>query len=100
VYKLERRAINEVSRLTSLVVQVKERENGSEKTYVTPCSAGDPDPTKFAATLLEINPEELLVPKVTYYDFERAMAKSKPSVSGSDLADHEKFTSEFGQEGN
>eukprot|EP00188_Purpureofilum_apyrenoidigerum_P005075 Plantae.Rhodophyta-Purpureofilum_apyrenoidigerum.ctg6271.p1 GENE.Plantae.Rhodophyta-Purpureofilum_apyrenoidigerum.ctg6271~~Plantae.Rhodophyta-Purpureofilum_apyrenoidigerum.ctg6271.p1 ORF type:complete len:441 (-),score=92.54 Plantae.Rhodophyta-Purpureofilum_apyrenoidigerum.ctg6271:197-1519(-) len=80
--------------------RVHEWENGIQKAYVTPCSAGDPDQSKFAASLLEINPEELLVPKVTYYDFERAMAKSKPSVSGSDLADHEKFTAEFGQEGN
>lgn len=67
---------------------------------MAPCSAGDSDPTKFEATLMDIKPDQLMVPRVTYFDFERALSKSKPSVSQGDLADHVKFTEEFGQEGN
>mmetsp|Transcript_40768 Transcript_40768/g.161552 ORF Transcript_40768/g.161552 Transcript_40768/m.161552 type:complete len:451 (-) Transcript_40768:241-1593(-) len=80
--------------------KVKVVENGVEVEQMAPCSAGDSDPTKFEATLMDIKPDQLMVPRVTYFDFERALSKSKPSVSQGDLADHVKFTEEFGQEGN
>eukprot|EP00179_Madagascaria_erythrocladioides_P012578 CAMPEP_0198366952 /NCGR_PEP_ID=MMETSP1450-20131203/154939_1 /TAXON_ID=753684 ORGANISM="Madagascaria erythrocladiodes, Strain CCMP3234" /NCGR_SAMPLE_ID=MMETSP1450 /ASSEMBLY_ACC=CAM_ASM_001115 /LENGTH=446 /DNA_ID=CAMNT_0044074421 /DNA_START=126 /DNA_END=1469 /DNA_ORIENTATION=+ len=70
--------------------------DGAEKW--TPCSPGDPQGKSM--TLMQLSPEQLHVPDVTRLDFEKALSSSKPSVSDADIAEHVKFTEEFGQEGN
>lgn len=38
-------------------------------------------------------------PSITFRDFEKVLLRARPTVSPSDLAVYEKFTSEFGEEG-
>ncbi|KAK7279039.1 hypothetical protein RJT34_24082 [Clitoria ternatea] len=42
---------------------------------------------------------EILPPPITRADFEKVLAKQKPTVSKADLEVHERFTQEFGEEG-
>ena len=63
----------------------------------TPCSPGDKKAVK--KSLLDLSEGELCVPKITKRDFERALRTSRPSVSKDDLAQHDEFTANFGQEG-
>eukprot|EP00177_Eucheuma_denticulatum_P005772 GFKZ01010535.1.p1 GENE.GFKZ01010535.1~~GFKZ01010535.1.p1 ORF type:complete len:280 (-),score=50.59 GFKZ01010535.1:502-1341(-) len=63
----------------------------------TPCSPGDPDGV--AMTLMEVKAEELHVPSVSRYDFELALASTKPSVGADNIERHEKFTAERGLSG-
>jgi vacuolar protein-sorting-associated protein 4 len=63
----------------------------------TPCSPGDQGAEE--KTWVDVPGEQLLEPEVTLRDFERAVQSTKPSVSPDDLALHEKFTHQFGQEG-
>lgn len=65
---------------------------------LVPCSMSDPD--AFPMTAIEITEPELLMElPVTKADFLKALRETKPSVGDSDIADHIKFTEEFGQEG-
>lgn len=77
-------------------VQVDEDGKGPQR-RLTPCSPSDPKGKEM--TLMDINPEELLVPSVTRYDFEVALSSSKPSVGRDNIIKHEKFTEEKGQSG-
>ncbi|KAH0794247.1 vacuolar protein sorting-associated protein 4B-like [Histomonas meleagridis] len=47
-----------------------------------------------------IDPQKLHPPLVTMQDFLQALSKVRPSVSPEDLGRYEKWTQEFGQEGN
>lgn len=38
-------------------------------------------------------------PPITRSDFDKVLARQKPTVSKSDLEVHERFTKEFGEEG-
>ncbi|KAI4347919.1 hypothetical protein L6164_008692 [Bauhinia variegata] len=42
---------------------------------------------------------EILSPAITRADFDKILAKQKPTVSKADLEVHERFTQEFGEEG-
>lgn len=65
---------------------------------LVPCSPGDPD--AFPMTAIEITEPELLMElPVTKVDFLKALRETKPTVGDSDIADHIKFTEDFGQEG-
>eukprot|EP00184_Porphyridium_aerugineum_P007955 CAMPEP_0184691582 /NCGR_PEP_ID=MMETSP0313-20130426/393_1 /TAXON_ID=2792 /ORGANISM="Porphyridium aerugineum, Strain SAG 1380-2" /LENGTH=473 /DNA_ID=CAMNT_0027149327 /DNA_START=634 /DNA_END=2055 /DNA_ORIENTATION=+ len=79
--------------------QVMITENGQQIKKWTPCSPGDDDPNAKPMTLMQVKPDELHVPVVTRFDFEKALASSKPSVSQKDIEDHIKFTNEFGTDG-
>eukprot|EP00871_Galdieria_phlegrea_P005696 jgi/Galph1/613/GphlegSOOS_G5367.1 len=79
-------------------VRKKADSNGNGKLYYTPCSPGDTE-AEFL-TLMDIRAEELLVPNVSRYDFDKVLANARPSVSQNDIEMHVKFTKEFGQEGN
>jgi len=63
----------------------------------TPCSPGDPDGKEMS--LSDVPPEKLLPPPVTLADFTKALRTARPSVSEDDIAQHVKFTAEFGSEG-
>ncbi|CAH8263904.1 unnamed protein product [Arabidopsis lyrata] len=43
--------------------------------------------------------EKIIPPPITRTDFEKVLARQKPTVSKSDLDVHERFTQEFGEEG-
>jgi len=79
-------------------IPVPDETTGATTMKWTPCAPGDPAGRPM--TLMDVPPAELHVPSITYYDFEKAIAHSRPSVSESDIKEHIKFTSEFGQEGN
>ncbi len=64
------------------------------KSMLTPCSPGDP--AAIEMTLMEVEPERLLVPLITVNDFYKALASVKKSVGEKDLEEHVKFTQEFG----
>ena len=65
--------------------------------YLTPCSPADPNAR--AMTWREVPSGKLIPPNVSRDDFERAFARSRPSVNSADLQQNEQFTQEFGQEG-
>mmetsp|Transcript_34224 Transcript_34224/g.87533 ORF Transcript_34224/g.87533 Transcript_34224/m.87533 type:complete len:437 (-) Transcript_34224:186-1496(-) len=71
------------------------------KQMIEACSPGDPD--AFAATLQSLAAEgkadQVHTPLITLRDFDRACERARPTVSESDLASHQKFTEEFGEEG-
>ncbi|KAJ6433012.1 hypothetical protein OIU84_020112 [Salix udensis] len=54
-------------------------------------------------TLQELDAQELaskvLLPPITRADFDKVLARQKPTVSKADLEVHERFTKEFGEEG-
>lgn len=77
-------------------VSVKE-EDGRTATKFAPCSPGDPEGQEM--TLMNIKSEELHVPAVCRYDFEVALASTKPSVGQDNIDKHVKFTAEKGQSG-
>ncbi|KAI5575471.1 hypothetical protein BDE02_10G213000 [Populus trichocarpa] len=54
-------------------------------------------------TLQELDAQDLaskvLLPPITRADFDKVLARQKPTVSKADLEVHERFTKEFGEEG-
>ena len=42
---------------------------------------------------------QVLLPPITRADFDKVLARQKPTVSKADLEVHERFTKEFGEEG-
>lgn len=42
---------------------------------------------------------QILPPPITRADFDKVLARQKPTVSKADLEVHERFTKEFGEEG-
>lgn len=42
---------------------------------------------------------QILPPPISRNDFDKVLAKQKPTVSKGDLEVHERFTKEFGEEG-
>ena len=42
---------------------------------------------------------QILPPLITRADFDKVLARQKPTVSKADLEVHERFTKEFGEEG-
>lgn len=72
-------------------------EHGGAKLMWTPCSPGDA--AGEAMALMDVKPDELHVPAVSRYDFEIALAQTKPSVGKEAIQRHEKFTAEKGQSG-
>lgn len=42
---------------------------------------------------------QILPPPITRTDFEKVLARQRPTVSKKDLEVHERFTKEFGEEG-
>lgn len=54
------------------------------------------DPQALQKTLMDIPPEKLVCPAITYSDFAQALQRIKPSVCDADINEHVKWTSEFG----
>ncbi|EKX33345.1 vacuolar protein sorting protein 4 [Guillardia theta CCMP2712] len=81
-------------------VMVKNPE-GVEEEKLMPCSPSDPDGEEMTIMDLAKNnlADKLVAPPVSYRDFEKTLARCKPSVSLNDLQEFEKFTKEYGQEG-
>ncbi|OSX78651.1 hypothetical protein BU14_0104s0025 [Porphyra umbilicalis] len=80
-------------------VSVPDEKTGQLVTKWSPCSPGDPAAEPM--TLMGLRPEqEVFVPPVSRYDFDKALASSKPSVGTADIQKHVQFTKDFGQEGN
>jgi vacuolar protein-sorting-associated protein 4 len=73
--------------------------DGTELNMLTPCSPGDPDPSKVETSLMKIDPKLLLPPPATDSDFGEALSHSKPSVSPEDLTAFADWTDKFGIEG-
>lgn len=71
----------------------------TEEILWTPCSPGDPDPTKKECSLMDIGAKELEPPIVTMHDFQASIETMRPSVGPDDLKKQEEFTSQFGMEG-
>ncbi|KAL2316222.1 Vesicle-fusing ATPase [Schizosaccharomyces pombe] len=72
-------------------------DNKSNRTLVTPCSPGDPD--AFESSWLDVNPEDIMEPKLTVRDFYSAVRKVKPTLNAGDIEKHTQFTKDFGAEG-
>ncbi|KAF7319364.1 AAA-domain-containing protein [Mycena chlorophos] len=63
----------------------------------TACDANDQGAVKKA--LVEMNPEEVLDPRLVMKDFESALENVRPTVKESDLKGHLEWTKEFGSYG-
>ncbi len=95
---LVRDALLQPVRRCSTATHFKRVPNSTQVLW-TPCSPGDPDPTKKECTLMDIDPKELAPPVVTMADFESSLASMRPSVGPDDLKKQEEFTKQFGMEG-
>ncbi|KAK6228399.1 hypothetical protein SCA6_000739 [Theobroma cacao] len=66
-----------------------------------PC--GRTQPGAIRTTILELDGKglasKILPPPITRADFDKVLARQKPTVSKADLEVHERFTKEFGEEG-
>ncbi|RLV90497.1 Vacuolar protein sorting-associated protein 4 [Spathaspora sp. JA1] len=71
-------------------------EDGKEK--LTPCSPGDSGAREM--NWMDIETDELKEPPLTVKDFIKAVKNNRPTVNEADIAQHIKFTDDFGQEGN
>lgn len=65
--------------------------------YLSPCSPGEPGAVE--TNWMNISGDDLLEPKVDMNDMLRALSNNRPTVGEADLAEHVKFTEQFGQEG-
>ena len=63
----------------------------------TPCSPGDASAVE--KSWMDIQGDALVEPALTVLDFLKSLKRARPSVSSSDIKEHQKFTEEFGQEG-
>jgi len=63
-------------------------------------ACGPNDPGAFEKPLMELESEMVAIPPVTFEHFTESINKIRPSVSPNDLGVFEKWTQEFGQEGN
>ncbi|ODV95365.1 hypothetical protein PACTADRAFT_50099 [Pachysolen tannophilus NRRL Y-2460] len=73
-------------------------EDGSIKEKYIPCSPGDQGAVEM--NWMDIESDELQEPELTIKDFIKAVKSTRPTVNKDDIMKHEKFTSDFGQEGN
>eukprot|EP00842_Homolaphlyctis_polyrhiza_P004277 jgi/Hompol1/4850/HPOL_001650-RA len=79
-------------------VQAPDRQDPTKmRTYLTPCSPGDPAAVEKSWT--DVGSDELLEPELTLADFLRSASTARPSVNQSDIEQYTKWTAEFGQEG-
>jgi len=69
-----------------------------ENDLLTPCSPSDPEGIEMS--LEEVPGDKLLVPILTRIDFIKSLKTAKASVGKDDLTQFEKWTAEFGQDGN
>jgi vacuolar protein-sorting-associated protein 4 len=93
-----RDAIMEPVRMATQATHFKRKRDLATKTdKLIPCSPGDP--LAQAMDLMDIDPDDLVLPPITRIHFEMALQNSKPSVGKESLAKHEKFTRETGSEG-
>lgn len=75
---------------------VIDENDGKEK--LTPCSPGDEGAKEMS--WIDIGTDELKEPPLTIKDFIKAIKNNRPTVNDADIANHVKFTEDFGQEGN
>ncbi|KAH0806106.1 vacuolar protein sorting-associated protein 4B-like [Histomonas meleagridis] len=84
------------------VNRIQQAENFVEyQGQLYPCNPGTPG--SMHMTVLEMSPAQLAMlkpPSLTIDDFRQSIQKVRPSVSKQDLIQYEKWTKEFGQEGN
>ena len=69
----------------------------TEDGFWTPTYPSDPDGEQ--KTIMDIEPNLLQKPPVSFEDFMFALSRVKPTVSLADLEGHVRWTEEFGQEG-
>lgn len=70
-----------------------------KETLYTPCSPDDPDKTKCECGMMAIEPNKLILPALTRFDFLSILNKSKRSVATSDIAAYDDWTLKYGQQG-
>lgn len=75
---------------------VIDETDGKEK--LTPCSPGDEGAREM--NWMDLATDELKEPPLTIKDFIKAIKNNRPTVNEADIAQHVKFTEDFGQEGN
>lgn len=73
------------------------RKDGS--VFYTPCSPGDPDPTKTEKDVMKFNENELLAPPIVVQDFLTCIKNVKPSLSSDDLQRYSEWTNQYGMIG-
>lgn len=68
-----------------------------KRTYWTPCSPGDTGAVEMRWT--DIEGDDLMEPSLGMADFLKSLQTTRPTVGDADIAEHQKFTADFGQEG-
>lgn len=71
------------------------------QTWYEPCSPGEKAAIATSLTGLATDGKagQVRPPKISKRDFEKVLIRARPTVSHKDLAIHEQFTTEFGEEG-
>jgi len=69
------------------------------KEFWTPCSPGDPDPSKKEMALMDVPPAELMPTDLSMRDFEAVLENARATVGQQDLKKQADFTEQFGVEG-
>ena len=73
--------------------------DGSKQRYV-PCSPGDPPRGRVRWNSWRIwDTRPVMPPNITANDFRKVLLRARPTVAKEDLEVHERFTKEFGEEG-
>lgn len=79
-------------------VEAPDRKDPTKmRKYLTPCSPSETGATPMSWT--QVNGDDLLEPSLGMHDFMKSLQTVRPTVSDADIAEHIKFTKEFGQEG-
>ena len=89
--------VRKVQRATHYKYVSKVVDGTTHNDFLTPCSPGDHGAMEMG--WLQVPGEKLVEPRVSRQDFEKALARARPSVNAADLKQFEDFTNDFGQEG-
>jgi len=92
-----RDALMEPVRALQAATHFRQQTDGPDAGKWTPCSPGDARGREMS--LMDVKPDELLAPEVSFNDFLKVLRNARPTVSKNDLERYTQFTAEFGQEG-
>lgn len=89
--------VRKVQVATHFKQAVVQDPSGAVRQGFTPCSPGDEGAIEM--TWMSLKSHELIEPVITYRDFARSVASTRPTVSQGDLTKINEYTRDFGSDG-
>eukprot|EP00850_Spirogloea_muscicola_P006700 SM000032S12084 [mRNA] locus=s32:395985:398805:+ [translate_table: standard] len=88
-------------RKTQDAMHFKKVKSADGEMLYMPCGPRDPEGVQISMQELAAQGlgSQILPPPISKLDFDKVLARQRPTVSKADLEVHERFTKEFGQEG-